>query len=276
MENIVVVKPNFEKIKNKIISEWSENLIIFSDLDFTLTKAFHDWKKIGSIISQIRDWAYISSDYSQEAKKLYATYQPILDDTSLEQSFRYDKMTERWTKHFDLLIQCGLDQKVMDKIVEERPLYFREKIKDFVTILKNKDIPLVIISASVGYMIEAYMKKENLLSKNTHIVANFFDYNEEWKVVWVKEPIVHSLNKDATVLHDFYTLDHHRKNVILLGDTIGDVDMVNGYSYDNILKIGFCNDEKNREEYKKYFDVVILNDWDMEFIKELLDTIKGV
>ena len=270
MENIVISNPNFEKIKNKIINEWSENLIIFSDLDFTLTKAFVDWKKIGSIISQLRDWGYISNEYSEEAKKLYATYQLILDNTLLEQSFRYSKMTEWRTKHFELLIECGLDKSLMDKVIQERPLYFRDGFSQLVKNLEMKDIPLVIISASVWYMIQRYMEINNFMTRNTHIVANFFEYNSNWKVTSVKDPIVHSLNKDATVLHDFYTLDHPRKNIILLGDTIWDVDMVNGYSYKNILKIGFCNDKNNIEEYKKYFDVLVLNDGDLDFINNIL------
>ena len=273
MENVIVVNPNFENIKNKIIQEWSENLIIFSDLDFTLTKAFNEWKKIWSIISQIRDWNYISSDYSQEAKNLYAIYQPILDDISLDQSFRYNKMTEWRTKHFELLIQCGLDKDLMDHVIKERPLYFRDGFSDLSKKLETKNIPLVVISASVGYMIQKYMEINNFMTKNIHIVANFFDYNQRWKVVSVKEPIVHSLNKDATVLHDFYTLDHPRKNVILLGDTIWDVDMVNGYNYENIIKIWFCNNENDIEEYKKHFDILILNDGDVWFINEFIYTI---
>lgn len=274
MENIIIVNSNFEEIKKNIIQEWSENLIIFSDLDFTLTKAFHNWIKLGSIISQLRDGGYISEEYSDEAKKLYATYQPILDNTLLDQSFRYNKMTERRTKHFELLIQCGLDKKLLDQVVQERPLYFREGFGDLIKTLDNKKIPLVVISASVWYMIQKYMETSNFMTKHIHIVANFFDYNQEWKVVSVKEPIVHSLNKDATVLHDFYSLDHPRKNVILLGDTIWDVDMVNGYSYGNILKIGFCNDNQNIEEYKKHFDILILNDWDLDFINKILGDIK--
>ena len=66
----------------------------------------------------------------------------------------------------------------------------------------------------------------------------------------------------------------NRKNVILLGDRIDDLDMVAGFDYNIILKIGFFNsDSKTLEEYKKHFDLIITHDGTMEEINELLRSI---
>ncbi|NOQ38575.1 hypothetical protein GQ472_06845, partial [archaeon] len=66
-----------------------------------------------------------------------------------------------------------------------------------------------------------------------------------------------------------------RKNVILLGDSIEDIKMVKGIDYDNIIKIGFLNEnqEKSLEAYKRNFDVVILNDSGMGYVNSLLGDI---
>ena len=52
--------------------------------------------------------------------------------------------------------------------------------------------------------------------------------------------------------------------------------MVEGFPYDNLIKIGFLNSdtEKNLEIYKKSFDVVIPNDGDLNFVNNLLEEIK--
>ena len=48
--------------------------------------------------------------------------------------------------------------------------------------------------------------------------------------------------------------------------------MVEGFKYDNIIKIGFLNqyDENQLKHYKENFDVVILNDLDMFFVNNLV------
>ena len=79
------------------------------------------------------------------------------------------------------------------------------------------------------------------------------------------------MNKDETMVHDFpeiYKRIKDRKNVLLMGDSIGDLGMIEGFDYDNLLKVGFLNDnvKENIKNYKKNFDVVITSDSDMKYI----------
>ena len=48
--------------------------------------------------------------------------------------------------------------------------------------------------------------------------------------------------------------------------------MIKGFSYENLIKIGFLNEniEENLEAYKKVYDVVILNDGTMDYMNKLL------
>ncbi len=66
-----------------------------------------------------------------------------------------------------------------------------------------------------------------------------------------------------------------RKNVILLGDSLGDLEMIKGFDYVNLIRMGFLNyqDEENLEDYKKAYDVVILNDSSMDYVNGLLKKI---
>lgn len=93
----------------------------------------------------------------------------------------------------------------------------------------------------------------------------------------VRQPIVHSLNKDETAIQDFpaYKVVKNRKNVILLGDFIDDIGMVMGFDYDQLLTVGFLNEdiEKNLPTFKKYFDVIITNDGPMDVINDIVQTV---
>ena len=93
----------------------------------------------------------------------------------------------------------------------------------------------------------------------------------------IRKPIIHSLNKDETAIHEFpvYEKIKDRKNILLLGDSPGDPGMSDGFDAENILKVGFLNEkaEENLEHYKKLYDIVILNDPPFDYVVELLKEI---
>jgi hypothetical protein len=94
----------------------------------------------------------------------------------------------------------------------------------------------------------------------------------------VGQPIIHSANKDEAVAKDYpeiFKTIKNRKNVILLGDSLDDPDMVEGFDYENLLKIGFWNDRtKEREKaYRKRYDVLVLNDASLDFVNRFLRNI---
>ena len=48
--------------------------------------------------------------------------------------------------------------------------------------------------------------------------------------------------------------------------------MVGGFKYDGLMKIAFLNDkiEENLGEYKKNFDIIVLNDGNFYFVNEIM------
>ena len=64
-----------------------------------------------------------------------------------------------------------------------------------------------------------------------------------------------------------------RKNVIVLGDSLGDLHMAAGVKDPNVvLTIGFLNNnvESSLETYKENFDIVLVDDQTMSFPNSLL------
>ena len=119
------------------------------------------------------------------------------------------------------------------------------------------------------------MKKQEKLYDNIHIITNLWEWDENGQSKEVKGPVIHAMNKDETAVKDFpevYKEIKNRKNVLLLGDSLGDLGMVAGFEYDNLIKVGFLNDkvEENLEKYKENFDVVITNDSDMNYVGDIM------
>jgi len=265
-----------QKIK-EIKSQGLERLHIVSDFDRTLTKCFFDDKKIPSALALIRECGYLTEDYPKKAFALFDKYHPIEVDDYLEYDFKFKKMQEWWEAHEKLLIKSGMHQKVIDDILDRYPKIFREGTIQFLDYLNSHNLPLLIFSAGIGDLIEGYLKKENRLTSNIHILSNTFDFNSEGYVTGFKNEIIHIMNKSETKLGDkkYRDLISQRNNVILLGDSLGDLGMVNNLDINLIIKIGFLNEEvENKLElYKSKFDVVITNDGSMKYVNQLLNNL---
>jgi len=281
MEKIVLSSPeSFEKIKQKITLEGSENLHVIADFDRTLTKCFVNGVKMPSIISVLRNENYLSEEYSVKAKALAEHFHPIEIDPAISMNVKKRKMQEWWEKHFELLIKSGLNKKNLERVVNEGKVEFREGAEEFLDLLYEKKIPLIILSSSgIGDLIPMYLEKYGKLYDNVHIITNLYKWNKKGNAIGINKPIIHVFNKDETSVKDhpkIYEKVRDRKNVLLLGDSLGDLGMVEGFDYNNLLKIGFLNEEVERDlkVYKRNFDMIIINDSNMNYVNEFIKEIK--
>lgn len=273
---VIPRQEELEVLKKSISKSGADKLYILSDFDRTLTAAFVNGKDIPSLLWILRDGNYLTPDYAPKAKELYAKYHPIEINPKIPSAEKKKIMYEWWNAHFDLIIKSGLNKKDLKKVVESGKAKFRDGFSEFVDFLKKNNVPLIIISASGlgGDATAMYLEKEGKLYNNIHIIANAYEWDENGKAVAVKQPIIHSLNKDGVLIKSLpiFNMIKNRKNILLLGDTLDDIEMVKGLDYENLIKIAFLNEnvKENLESYKKSYDVIIPNDSSMSFVCLLL------
>jgi len=277
MEQIVISdNERLEEIKVAIKKDGAERLHVLADFDRTLTTAFVDGKSVPSLISILRDGNYLTSDYAEKAHALFDKYHPIEIDPNVPRKDKEVAMEEWWRTHFKLLIESGLERNDLEKAVASGKVKLREGFVEFADFLNKHNIPLVIMSSSGlgSESIALYLKQAGKLYNNVHIVCNEYEWDEAGRAVGVREPIIHALNKYETAIQDYpaFQVVKDRKNVILLGDGVDDIGMVQGFDYDNLATIGFLNDkvEQHLEHYKKTFDVVLTGDASMGYVNGLL------
>lgn len=284
MTNVLI--PNPKKLQEKIEKfkkDGAEKTHVLTDFDRTLTHGYYQGKKTPSLVSHLRGGNYLSAEYAESAYALYDKYHPIEINPTINLEEKKMEMKNWWVEHFALLVKSGLTRDLIKKcasdMVEEGEIRFREGAKDFLKTLEEKNISLVIISSSIGDLISDYLEIQGVFYKNIQIIGNILEYDEKGAFTGVKNnKVIHVLNKNEVELHDLpiFKEIEKRKNVILLGDSIGDLDMVEGFDFEEIIKIGFYDEkEGDLEFYKKSFDVLVLNDGEMEGVNELMNKILG-
>lgn len=272
--SVIVSDPaHFQELKSRIKKDGNHSLHVVSDFDFTLTKAFKNGKKLSSAIAQIREGGYLTTDYAQRAVALYDKYHPIEKNPKIGMREKSRKMVEWWNKHLELLIECRMNRRVIADIIKKNKIVPREGLSEFLELLDHHKIPLVIFSASVGDIIQEYLKSQKKLYQNINIISNFFDFDKQGNVKGYKNRIIHTFNKNEFQIKKLphYKKIAGRKNVLLLGDSLGDIGMTAGLKHQEIIKIGFLNGKKeNTQKFKKEFDIAILEDSTMDYVNSLI------
>lgn len=269
-------KEKFQKTLETLKSDWFEKLHILADFDRTMTKSFINGEKKPSIISVLRDEWYLSEVYRKEAKDLYTFYSKFENDNSVSREEKSKYFYEWWRKHLKLLVDSWLSKKDIESVSNSWNIQLRAWIKKFLGFLDEKNIPLVIMSANWLWKdsISLYLQAKWFLTKNIYIISNSFIWDENGKAIWYDERVIHTFNKGEGVLKDYpeiYETVEKRTNVILLGDSLWDPDMIDGFDYDNCIKIGFLNEKEEEllDVYLEKYDVVLTGD-DGDFINEIL------
>lgn len=281
MENIII--RNHEELNKKITIIKQDGLLdlhIISDFDRTLTKCCIEGKRTPSTPALVREGRYLSKEYVKKAFELHDIYRPFEILTKISEQKKNEKMIEWWTLHFKLLVDSGFNRKVINDIIAKKKMQMRQGSDEFFKLLSENKIPLLIFSAGMGDIIKEYLEYEDMMKDNVFLISNFFTFDEYGKANGYRVPLIHSLNKNEVAIKDteYYYKVKNRKNVILLGDLLEDIQMSEGIEHDCIIRIGFLNEnvEESIEAFSEKFDIVILNDITMDYVNELLKKIIGV
>lgn len=266
---------HFNEKLQKIIAWGKQHLHVIADFDRTLTKAFVDGKDTTSLITRLQNW-FFPPEYAEASNKIFAKYHPIEIDSTIPLDEKKKAMTKRWNEQFTLMINNWLTRDIIKKAMQSQETMFRSWYAKFFDLLAENTIPLLIFSASGLWYESIYycLEHEKRLYDNIDIISNSFVRDEQGKAIAVREPIIHSFNKGETLLRDLpiYKDIQNRKNIILLGDGLGDAHMAEGFDYETIIKIWFLNHDtpENRKQYQEAFDLIILDDGPMDEINILL------
>lgn len=256
----------------------AEKLYILTDFDNTLTHEFWNGEHTPSLIGEISKGQYISKRHTQEDARLYNIYRPKERDPQLSIEEKTAWMVEWWNAHMQVMIEEGAREEMFVKAAVESNHLFRARTDELLRITNELGIPFVIFSAGFRRMIEALLDSIDTPTTHTAVVSNELAFDKNGVLTgYAKEPI-HVFNKNTISpernagLSDMLSGKTH---VIVMGDSIGDLPMMERFPHEHVLKIGFYNheDESILDHYTEQFDIVILDEADMSLPLQLVSDI---
>ncbi|KAM5274415.1 7-methylguanosine phosphate-specific 5'-nucleotidase [Ctenodactylus gundi] len=255
-----------------------DRLQVISDFDMTLSRFAYNGKRCPSSYNILDNSKIISEECRKELTALFHHYYPIEIDPHRPIQEKLPHMVEWWTKAHDLLCQQRIHKLQIAQVVGESEAMLRDGHKTFFDTLHQNNIPLFILSAGIGDVLEEIIRQMNLFYPNIHIVSNYMDFNEDGFLQGFKGQLIHTYNKNSSACENssYFQQLQGKANILLLGDSMGDLTMADGVpEVQNILKIGFLNDkvEEQRERYMDSYDIVLEKDETLDVVNGLLQHI---
>ncbi|KAJ1135839.1 hypothetical protein NDU88_002269 [Pleurodeles waltl] len=277
LEKKTVVMKDAERVKEKIMSlrkGGEQTLQVISDFDMTLTRFAYNGKRCPTCHNIVDNSQLVSADCKKKLKDLCNFYYPLEIDHNRSVEEKFPLMIEWWTKAHDILVKQKIRKDMLTPVVKESDAMLREGYDLFFNGLYHSNIPLFIFSAGIGDILEEIIRQAGVFHDNVKVISNYMDFNENGVLIGFKGELIHTFNKDNSVLKDTEHFNQltNRTNIILLGDTMGDLTMADGVTNaEIILKIGYLNDkvEEQRQMFLDAYDIVLEKD-------ETLDVVNGI
>lgn len=256
---------NKEKIQNLKLDK--NNFYVVADFDQTLTEgSSHSTWEVTASSEQL------GNEYIKRRDDLYNYYRPIEIAHNISDDEKCKLMSKWWKEHINLFFEYGLDEQILNESIKNCGLNYRKGAKEFLQKMNEYNVPVIIISAGIGNVIEGFLESQNAYFKNIKIVSNFISF-ENGKIKEIVGDTIHALNKNIVNLdNESKNLLINKDKILLLGDGLADLKMISENDKKRAITIGFLeeNIEENLDIFNKNFDIVITNEGTFEDVNNIL------
>ena len=205
-------------------------------------------------------------------------------------------MVEWWEAAHALLLEYRFNRSfiasAVRQAIQQNKLTYRPAATTIIQYTNSHGVPLLVFSAGLGDTIDEFMVQTGTKLANVDIVSNFMQFDQQsGTLIGFGGDLIHSLNKnyshvmrqrqERSASGGVAAVASGRRNVVLLGDSVGDVAMSVGLDDVNvIMRVGWLNgslpvEAERLAKYEAVYDVLIENGSEagMEFVQELLEMI---
>ncbi len=232
------------------------NVCVFMDYDKTMTS--NESEDSWDVIANKK---VMGEAISNDANTYYEKYGFVEFNYNMNEKEREKYIIKWYDECMDLYYQYGLTKEKLKLSIHNSKIVFREGVKELLFQLYKQNIPVIILSAGIGNVIQEVLKDRNCYYENITIISNFIQFNEKGEMVKFSNHMIHSLNKNIDKVENpnIKEMIKNKEYRIVIGDLVEDIHMMGNYEEEKSLKIGFLNKniKENLEIYKKNFDIVL-------------------
>jgi len=228
----------------------------------------------------------LGSAFKAEVREMFDWEGPY--NAKLATMTKRERADEWWGRMNSLLIEHGMHRDHVPQIVQDADTTLRQGFVELCAVLRERQIPLTIISAGITQIVEEILAPVEL--PDTHILANQMQYNGEGALERWSLPLLHSESK-SRVAEDYPAIWQERvvgRGIIALGDNITDLSCAAAEPAELLISVGFLSEAKDLEEahqlnaegrkqgFLEAFDMVVLNDGPMDCVVDLINEMCSV
>ncbi|XP_071101196.1 cytosolic 5'-nucleotidase 3-like isoform X2 [Haliotis cracherodii] len=279
-KHVHIRDPEFvKKAIEHMTKDGASKLQVVADFDSTLSKHKHRGQVCATCHNVLEESHVMPDFFKDQATALRNKYMPLEFSHDLTVEEKIPLMIEWYKAGVAMYVGSGIRSQDISVSVAKAKLLLRDDCLWFFDELHQHGIPLLIFSAGIGDIIEEVITQQARMLDNMKIVSNFMDFDSEGKLIGFKGEMIHTYNKNENAVHksDYFERLKHHENLILLGDSLGDLRMAEGAEVTHMLKIGFLNHhvETNLKPYMESYDIVIQEDETMDVVNAVLKKILG-
>jgi len=205
-------------------------------------------------------------------KKLYTKRIEELNNKcisiELDNSISFDEKCDTikcvWKEIIDVFKELNIDDSKIKRLISNKStMKLREGAKNFIKVINEKHIPIIIISDGIAEIIKCFLKYNNCNYDNIHVLANSIDVDLDI------DKIIHPLNKNEFSM-PVETKEYikNKKTCILLASSINDINMLSKDKLNDSIKIAFLdkNINENFDIFLNYFNVICTHNTPLDII----------
>jgi len=250
---------------DKFVAIDPSQLLVITDFDATITAGDAD---------QCHDLMGKSPLLSKAFREEFA---PLLDWTT---NAAIDGV-EWWDKAHELMLKHGMPPRpLLQRLVRLARMPPRPGVLTLLDKFAKMNVPVLIVSAGLSDVIEEWLRLHDALTENVTVCSNRLNYGADSvpQSVSPEQPVT-SFTKAAAYRMAGAFFRHHlaRRMILVLGDSVTDIDAAQEVPYDSSLSVGFLNSRPatSMTKYADTFDAVALgNGGSLNPLTELCDIIE--
>ena len=176
------------EIKLKNINLTKDNFYIAIDFDRTITasNSCDSWDATGKLLG---------IEFKERILSLYNKYRPIELDYKITVEEKLRAMETWYQSCMNLYHEYHLTKIQLEQSISQSEILFRNGAKEFLDKMAKYNIPVIILSAGIGNVIEQFLKENECYTKNISIISNFITFDNKGNMNYFKGPMIHTLNK---------------------------------------------------------------------------------
>lgn len=244
-----------DRANDKLNDLTQDNFYIIADFDKTLST-----KNSATTLSLFSKSGFYDEKYSQERDENYNYFRPLELNPNITDEEKYLLMKEWQTRSYELMLKYQVRESDIAKILcLDDLIELRDGAIEFISLLNERNVPLIINSAGCGNFIIELLRKYGVYDDNIYVYSNILEFENDVIVDSIKD-IIHSMNKfDIKLKSEYLKRISGKRFGIIIGDQLSDLNMLKSLPKEETISFGFLEEKIPKLEnlFNENFDVVL-------------------